>query len=191
VFLGELGKGYRAIAYAFDFFHLAQFRAAAALNWVEPLATESLAGLLGRERAVRQAAPMPRAKTFSIKMADLPSMVDAIFAGDHDDPGWVEMSANDKGRACVDALFPGAHIEWREPGTGAPADWLGFVISIPDVVAEMDTALALAITRCADLGETNPDALALLLAMGVMRQGGRAAYFREGQIEMVLPHSGH
>jgi len=55
----------------------------------------------------------------------------------------------------------------------------------------MGTALALAITRCADLGETNPDALALLLAMGVMRQGGRAAYFREGQIEMVLPHSGH
>jgi hypothetical protein len=24
-----------------------------------------------------------------------------------------------------------------------------------------------------------------------MRQGGRAAYFREGQIEIVLPHSGH
>jgi hypothetical protein len=42
---------------------------------------------------------MPRTKTFSIKMADLPNMVDAIFAGNHDDPGWIEMSANDKGRA--------------------------------------------------------------------------------------------
>jgi hypothetical protein len=134
---------------------------------------------------------MPRTKTFSIKMADLPNMVDAIFAGDHDDPGWVEMSANDKGRACVDALFPEAHIAWREPGNGAPADWHGFIINIPDVVAEMETALALAITRDPDLDEANPDALALLLAMGVMRQGGRAAYFREGQIEIVLPHSGH
>jgi hypothetical protein len=27
-------------------------------------------------------------------------VVDAIFAGDHDDPGWVEMNANDKGREC-------------------------------------------------------------------------------------------
>jgi hypothetical protein len=42
--------------------------------------------------------------------------------GVHDDPGWVEMDANDKGRACVDALFPEAHIAWREPGNGAPAD---------------------------------------------------------------------
>jgi hypothetical protein len=92
------------------------------------------------------------------------------------------MSANDKGRACV---------AWREPGNGAPADWHGFIINIPDVVAEMETALALAITRDPDLDEANPDALALLLAMGVMRQGGRAAYFREGQIEIVLHHSGH
>jgi hypothetical protein len=99
-------------------------------------------------------------------MADLPNMVDAIFAGNHDDPGWVEMSANDKkGCACVDALFPEAHIAWREPADGAPSDWQGF--------------------------EANPDVLALLLAMGVMRQGGRAAYFREGQIEIVLPHSGY
>jgi len=99
---------------------------------------------------------MPRTKTFSIKMADLPNMVDAIFAGNHDDPGWVEMNANDKGRACVDALFPEAHIAWREPGNGAPADWHSFIITIPDVVAEMETALALAITRDADLDEANP-----------------------------------
>ena len=61
-------------------------------------------------------------------------MVDAIFAGNHDDPGWVEMDANDKGPACVDALFPEVHIAWRGPGNGAPADWHGFIINIPDVV---------------------------------------------------------
>jgi hypothetical protein len=98
----------------------------------------SLAGSAPSGKLLR----MPRAKTFSIKIADLPNMVDAIFAGDHDDPGWVEMNANDRGRACVNALFPEARIAWREPGNGAPADWHGFVINIPDVVPEMESALA-------------------------------------------------
>ena len=134
---------------------------------------------------------MPRTKTFSIKMGDLPNMVDAIFAGDHDDPGWVEMNANDKGRACVNALFPEARIAWRESGNGAPADWHGFVINIPDVVAETETALPRDITGGADLDEAKPYALALLLAVGVVRQGGRAAHLHEGHIEIALPHSGH
>ena len=134
---------------------------------------------------------MPGTKTFSIKMADLPNMVDAIFAGNHDDPGWVEMNVNDKGRACVDALFPGGHIAWSEPGVGLPADWRGFDINVPDVVAEIETALPMDITGGADLDEAKPDALALLLAVGVVRQGGRAAYLHEGHIEIALPHSGH
>jgi hypothetical protein len=103
-------------------------------------------------------------------MADLPNMVDAIFAGNHDDPGWVEMNVNDKGRACVDALFPGGHIAWSEPGVGLPADWRGFDINVPDVVAEIETALPMDITGGADLDEAKPDALALLLAVGVVRQ---------------------
>jgi hypothetical protein len=54
---------------------------------------------------------------------------------------------------------------------------------VPDVVAEIETALPLDITRGDDLDEANPDALALLLAVGVVRQGGRAAYLHEGHIE--------
>jgi hypothetical protein len=134
---------------------------------------------------------MPGTKTFNIKMADLPNMVDAIFVGNHDDPGWVEMEVNDAGRACVDALFPGGHIAWGKPCVGLPADWHGFSINIPDVVAAIETKLPLDITRGDDLAEANPDALALLLAIGVTRQGGRAAYLHEGQIEIALPHSGH
>jgi hypothetical protein len=134
---------------------------------------------------------MPRTKSFKMAIADLPNMVDAIFAGNHDDPGWVEMNVNDRGRACVDALFPRGHIAWRKPGVGLPADWRGFNINVPDVVAEMETALPLDITRGHDLDEANPDALVLLLALGVTRQGGRAAYLHEGHIEIALPHSGH
>jgi hypothetical protein len=47
------------------------------------------------------------------------------------------------------------------------------------------------ITGGADLDEAKPDALALLLAVGVVRQGGRAAYLHGGHIEIALPHSGH
>ena len=101
------------------------------------------------------------------------------------------MNVNDKGRACVDALFPGSHIAWSEPGVGLPADWRSFDINVPDVVAEIETALPMDITGGADLDEAKPDALALLLAVGVVRQGGRAAYLHEGHIEIALPHSGH
>jgi hypothetical protein len=62
---------------------------------------------------------------------------------------------------------------------------------VPDVVAEIETALPMDITGGADLDEAKPDALALLLAVGVVRQGGRAAYLHEGHIEIALPHSGH
>jgi len=41
--------------------------------------------------------------------------------------------------ACVNALFPKAHIAWRDPGEGLPIDWLGFDINVPDVIAATAT----------------------------------------------------
>ena len=68
------------------------------------------------------------------------------------------------------------------------ADWHGFVINIPDVVAEMETALALAITRGADLGEANPDALALLLALRYGRHApGRPRFPRGSDRDRAPP----
>ena len=43
-------------------------------------------------------------------------MVDAIFEGNHDAHGWMVMTANLKGRECINALFPRARIAWRDPG---------------------------------------------------------------------------
>ncbi len=43
------------------------------------------------------------------------------------------MAVNTKGRECVEALFPYAHIAWRDAGPSFPADWLGFKIHVPDV----------------------------------------------------------
>ena len=131
-------------------------------------------------------------KTFRTDLKrHLPHMLDAVFAGNHDHypNGWVIMEANDKGRACVEALFPGAHIAWGAPGNIVPADWHGFEIHVPDVVAALpETKLPLEVTGGADLYEANPDALALLLAFGVVRQGGRAGLFRDGCLDIIQCH---
>jgi hypothetical protein len=116
----------------------------------------------------------------------LPDILDALFVGDQDHHGWVFMDANDMGRACVDALFPGVCIAWRAPcGDIVPAHWHGFEINVPDVVAGLpETKLPLEIIGGADLSKANPDALALLLAFGVVRQGGCAAIIRNGGLEI-------
>jgi hypothetical protein len=111
---------------------------------------------------------------------DLPHMIDAVFIGSPKPGGWVIMEVNDKGRACVEALFPGGHFAWGAPGNVMPADWHGFEINVPGVVAGLpETKLPLEITRGADLDKANSDALAYLLAVGVKNQGGRAAMVRK------------
>ena len=58
-----------------------------------------------------------KSKTFTMKLGDLPNMVDAVFDGDHKMPGWVHMFANAKGCDHVDALFPQA--QYRVARTAA------------------------------------------------------------------------
>ena len=117
-------------------------------------------------------------------------MLDAIFTGSHDDRpnGWVVMDVNDKGRDCVNALFPGARIAWNIPSPGAPTFWHGFEIHVPGVVDAVETKLPLEILQGADLHEANPDALAFLLAIGVVNQGGRAAIFHDGGLKIFQRH---
>jgi hypothetical protein len=120
---------------------------------------------------------------------ELPHMIDALFVGNPDKLGWVQMEVNDKGRACVEALFPEGHIAWGKPGNVVPADWHGFEINVPGVVANTETKLPLEITRGADLNKATPDALAFLLAIGVKDQGGRAAVVRDdGHLEIFQRH---
>jgi hypothetical protein len=76
---------------------------------------------------------------------------------------------------------------WRDPGDTVPADWHGFDINLPDVIATMETKLPLDIAEGANLDEATPDALAYLLVAGVNRQGGRAAFYRNGRLEIYLP----
>jgi hypothetical protein len=100
------------------------------------------------------------------------------------------MDANSKGRECVDALFPDAHIAWREPSEGLPADWRGFEINVPGVVDALpETKLPLEITGGMNLHEVDPDALAYLLAVGVVRQGGCAGVYSDECLNIFSPEN--
>jgi hypothetical protein len=123
-----------------------------------------------------------KSKTFTMKLGDLPNMVDAIFDGDHKRFGWVFMFANAKGCDHVDGLFPQAHIEWRELGPGFPDGWCGINVNLPEVVSSTKTNLPLEVISAGrTIDDCNPDQLALLLAFGVRRDGGRAAILHQNK----------
>jgi hypothetical protein len=125
----------------------------------------------------------PSTKRIRIKATDIPDMVNAVFFGVQDAQGWVEMYADAIGRERIDALFPKAHIAWKDD-CPMPRGWRVFSINLPDVVSATETKLPLEITRGANLDEATPDALALLLAVGAGRQGARCAVLRGGRLEI-------
>ncbi len=134
-----------------------------------------------------------KSKAFTMKLGDLPNMVDAIFDSDHKRFGWVHMFANIKGCNHVDALFPEAHIAWRElPLPGLPDDWRGMRVNLPEVVSSTTTNLPLEVIPAGrTIDDSTPDQLALLLAFGVRRDGGRAAILRQNNgavsVELFTP----
>ena len=134
-----------------------------------------------------------KCKAFTMKLADLPNMVDAVFDGDRERPGWVHMFANGKGCNHVDALFPQACIEWRElPLPGLPDDWRGMQVNLAEAVSTTTTKLPLEVISAGrTIDDCSPDQLALLLAFGVRRDGGRAAILRQNDgavsVEIFTP----
>jgi len=117
-----------------------------------------------------------KSQAFTMKLGDLPNMVDAVFDGDRKSHGWVLMFANAKGCNHVDALFPQVQIEWHEVGPGFPANWRGVKVNLPEAVSSTQTNLPLEVIPAGrTIDDSTPDQLALLLAFGVRRDGGRAA----------------
>ncbi len=145
------------------------------------------------ERMIREIPhECAKSKAFTMKWGDLPNMVDAVFDGDHGRPGWVHMFANARGCDHVDGLFPQAHIEWRELGPGFPADWFSMKVNLPEVVSATKTNLPLEVIPAGrTIDDSTPDQLALLLAFGVRRDGGRAAILRQNHgavsVELFTP----
>jgi hypothetical protein len=133
-----------------------------------------------------------RTKKCMIKPSDIFKMTDAFFTADPEDgPGWVCMVANGDGRACIDALFPEAHIDWDVGKEDVlPEDWRAFCFNVPDTAAATEHKLPMDITRGVDLRDATAEALAFLLAHGVNRQGGRSGFQDpDGVVRIFKPHS--
>jgi hypothetical protein len=99
--------------------------------------------------------------------------------GEH---GWACIFANTTGRTAIDAVFPGSGIHWwfNNGGSYFGEDWATVLLNVPRVMAMFPNhRLPLEITNGANLNEATPDALAVLLAAGVRRQGARAAVLDE------------
>jgi hypothetical protein len=128
-----------------------------------------------------------RGKRITLKRSEVVNMVNAVFRGDEDNPGWVSAFADAKGRECIEALFPNVPIPWADHHTDVlPPDWRILSINVP-AAATTETRLPLEITDGVNLDEAAPDALAFLLAYGVCRQGGRCALFRGDKIDIHHP----
>ena len=91
-----------------------------------------------------------------------------------------------------DGLFPQVQIEWHEVGPGFPANWRGVKVNLPEVVSSTQTNLPLEVIPAGrTIDDGSPDQLALLLAFGVRRDGGRAAILRQNDgavsVEIFTP----
>jgi hypothetical protein len=115
-------------------------------------------------------------QTFGVRPSELFNMVDAVFFGNPEKLGRVEMYASEKGRVIVDGLFPRARVRWTDESDLAEG-WFGFDLDVVDVIANTKTRLPLDIVTGAGmtLDECSPTQFALLLAFGVLRDGGRSA----------------
>jgi hypothetical protein len=129
-------------------------------------------------------------KKCMIKTSDVYVLTDAFFSPAPDGKGWVMMEANGHGMACVNALFPKAHIAWRHDKVeGVPDDWRGFAINLPDAAAATEHKLPLEITKGMPLETIAAESLGFLLAMAVSKQGARAGFWDNGTVNIVQPHS--
>jgi hypothetical protein len=107
-----------------------------------------------------------------------------------DKPGWLHMFANADGRNYVDTLFPQACVEWEGlPFLGLPDDWRGMQVNLTECVPTMKTNLPLEVIPAGyTIDDCTPDQLAMLLAVGVTRAGGRAATIRKnnGEVRVLI-----
>jgi hypothetical protein len=125
--------------------------------------------------------------SFKVNPSDIPTMVDAIFWADPDQPGTIECYASDIGRCCINAVFPGAPINWEPMAYGFfPSGWHGMNVYLPGAATGPNKLLP--ITTGKPLQDCTPDALACLLAVSVHEQDCRTAmHDNNGGVSIFAP----
>lgn len=102
--------------------------------------------------------------------------------------------ASARGCGLVDGLIPGEQIVWHELPPGLPDDWRYIRVNLTEVVSVTRTNLQLELIQAPrTIDDCTPDQLALLLAFGVRRDGGRVAIIRRNNgaesLEFFFPQA--
>jgi hypothetical protein len=150
-----------------------------------------------RKNAARRAArgyTGPKGTLIQIRTGEVKNRIDVLIgpaASPQGVPGgWIEMSANAKGREAIERIFPGANLLWR----ACPyAEWLGddwraVAPHIPSAAARCANTLPQHLTKLKPLQECTDAALTFLMASAASAQGARVAFltntgrkFKEGR----------
>jgi hypothetical protein len=129
-----------------------------------------------------------KGKNISFAREDLHKQTDALFVGLQKMPGHVATLVSPLGRAAVEKIFNGLHIEWgpiRANVASFPDDWREFDFVVPGIVAELKRLNAPApllpehLLDITPVDQQSPDGLACMMMFAANHQGVRAMMFSE------------
>lgn len=120
-------------------------------------------------------------KKIKVATADIPNHCDVVFAPGSSpegkiECGWIEFSANEKGRETVQRIFPKANFLWRECPYGWNG-WQSIAPHVPHLVASVANLVPLRIANGKPLQCSSDNALSFLMAAAAAHQGLRAGFF--------------
>jgi hypothetical protein len=127
-------------------------------------------------------------KNISLAREDLHKQTDALFVGLQKLPGHVVALVSPEGRAAVEKIFGGLHIEWtaiRSNPASFPDDWREFDFVVPGIVEAVKAknlpALELPehLIEITPVDQMSPDQLSCMMMFAANAQGVRAMMFSE------------
>lgn len=135
-------------------------------------------------RLEKRARRKPRRKRESLELGEVPNRVDVVFSPGSPvgANGWIEMSANAKGKEAIQRIFPKAMFQWREclyPWKG----WQSTIPHLPAVIAHCANTLPPDLLRQKPIQNVTDNQLSFLMASGAKDQGVRAAWITIDQYE--------
>ncbi len=118
-----------------------------------------------------------------------PGIVDDDLSRPNRNEGWICIECTAKGIEAVEAIFPGAGLNWkptpmREVSTIAFAGWQGCCPNLPELAATVPNTLPEHLVKMGPLDTKSDAALCFLLAVAARQHGARAGWieFQNGKM---------
>jgi hypothetical protein len=127
-------------------------------------------------------------KNIALALDDLHKQTDALFVGLQKQPGHVVAMVSPEGRAAVERILCGLHIEWtavRSNPASFPDDWREFDFVVPGIVEAVKAKnlptleLPKHLIEITPVEQMTPDQLSCMMMFAANAQGVRAMMFSE------------